>query len=152
MGLSDQERAILRQVQRDASLSLAELAERVGSASSTVWRKLSEMEAAGLIRRRVALIDPAKAGARLLVFASVTLQDHTEDSVEAFARLIDHHPEILECHAVSGGSDYILKIRVADVEAYERFMSGTLLRSRLIRSVYSSFGLKELKSTTELPL
>jgi Lrp/AsnC family transcriptional regulator len=152
MKISDQERAILREIQRDASLSLAELAERVASASSTIWRKLNEMEAAGIIRRRVALLDPAKVGARLVVFASVSLKDHTEDAVSAFARLIADHPEILECHAVSGGSDYILKIRVADVEAYEHFMSGTLLRSSLIRSVYSSFGLKELKSTTELPL
>lgn len=152
MEISDQERAILREIQRDASLSLAALAERVGAASSTVWRRLSEMEQAGLIRRRVALLDPAKVGARLLVFASVTLQDHAEESITAFARLIANRPEVLECHAVSGGFDYVLKIRVADVEAYERFMSGILLRSRLIRAVQSSFALKELKSTTELPL
>ena len=152
MELNHQERAILREIQSDTTLSMAELAERVGASSSTVWRKLQEMEAAGIIRGRVALLDPARIGAKLLVFATIRLQDHTEDSVAAFARLIAHHSEILECHSVSGASDYILKIRVANVEAYERFMSETLLRSKIIRSVHSSFGLKELKSTTELPV
>lgn len=152
MKLTDQERALLREIQSDATLSMTDLAERAGASSSTVWRKLQEMEAAGIIRRRVALLDPAKVGAKLVVFATVRLQNHTEHSVQAFARIIAQHPEILECHAVSGASDYILKIRVADVEDYERFMSQSLLRSGIVRSVYSSFGLKELKSTTELPV
>jgi Lrp/AsnC family transcriptional regulator len=152
MKFSDQERALLRALQGDSSASLAVLAERVGMAQSTVWRKLQEFEAAGLIRGRVALLDPAKAGAKLCVFAQVTLDSHAEEAVAGFARMVSAHPEIMECHAVSGTADYIVKIRVADVEAYEAFMTENLLRNPHVRSVVSSFALRELKYTTALPL
>jgi Lrp/AsnC family transcriptional regulator len=152
MKFSDQDRAILRAIQADASASLAALSEAMGMAPSTLWRKLQDFEASGLIRRRVALLDPAKAGVKLCVFAQVTLASHAEEAVAAFARMVGAHPEILECHAVSGTADYILKIRVADVEAYEAFMTAHLLRSPHVRAVVSSFSLRELKSTTALPL
>ncbi len=152
MKFSDQERALLRLLQADASASLAQLAERVGMAQSTVWRKVQEFEGAGLIRGRVALLDAAKAGAKLCVFAQVTLESHAEEAVAGFARMVAGHPEIMECHAVSGTADYILKIRVEDVEAYEAFMTANLLRSPHVRAVVSSFSLRELKYTTALPL
>lgn len=152
MELSDPEIAILREIQRDASASLADIAGRTGMAQSTVWRKLQELEAAGVIKGRVALLSPAKTGAKLCVFASVSLSDHSEEALADFARVVRSHPEIMECHALSGTSDYILKVRVSDVEAYERFMTHNLLRNAHVRSVVSSFALKELKYTTELPL
>ena len=142
----------MRELQRDTSQSLAVLAERCGMAQSTLWRKVQELEAAGVIVRRVALLDPGKIGCKLMVLAAITLRDHAEETVAGFARLIEGHPEIIECLATSGTADYSLKIRVADVEAYERFMTHTLLRSAFVREVHSSFVLKELKSTTELPL
>ncbi|MEM6637927.1 MAG: Lrp/AsnC family transcriptional regulator [Pseudomonadota bacterium] len=149
---SNQEKALLRMIQADAALSLSALAEQVGMAQSTVWRKLQEFDARGLIRGRVALLDPAQAGARLCVLASVSLHDHDEEAVAGFAGLIRRLPEVLECHSVSGNADYILKIRCHDVEAYEAFMTRHLLRSPFVRSVVSSFVLKEIKSTTALPL
>ena len=152
MELSDQEIALLQEIQADASLSLAEIATRVGMAQSTVWRKLQEFEATGLIRGRVALLDPAKVGAKLCVLASVSLQDHSEPSVRGFTDLVRRLPEILECHKVSGEADYMLKVRVTDVEAYEDFMSHNLLRSPFVRAVVSSFVLKEIKATTALPV
>ena len=152
MKYSDQEKLLLREIQRDASLSMAELADRVGLAQSTVWRKLQELEAVGVIRQRVALLDPTKVGAGLCVFASVSLHDHTEEAVEDLARVVGLHPQIQECYAVSGTADYVLKIRVADVAAYEAFMTHVLLRNRHVRSVVSSFGLKEIKYATALPL
>jgi Lrp/AsnC family transcriptional regulator len=152
MEFTDPERMLLREIQRDSALSLAELSTRCGMAQSTVWRKLQEFEAAGLIRARVALLDPAKVGAKLCVLASIRLHDHSEEAVAGFTRMVGHHPEILECHSVSGTADYILKVRVADVEAYEAFMSLNLLRSPYVRSVVSSFVLKEIKATTALPL
>lgn len=152
MKFSEPEIRLLREIQRDASLSLAELATRCGMAQSTVWRKLQEFETAGLVRARVALLDPAKAGCKLTVMASISLQDHAEETVTGFARLIEGQPSIVECFATSGGADYMLKIRVKDVEAYERFMTHTLLRSSYVREVHSSFVLKELKSTTEIPI
>lgn len=152
MKFSDQEKTILREIQQDSSASLATLAEKAGMAQSTLWRKLQEFEASGVIAARVALLDPAKAGAGLCVFALVSLTDHSEASVAGFARLVSQHPEILECHAVTGSADYILKIRTRDVESYEQFMTHALLRSAVVRSVQSSFSLKPLKHTTAIPL
>jgi len=152
MEISAQEGRLLREIQQDASASLAELSERVGMAQSTVWRKLQEFEAAGVIKRRVALLNPPSVGANLCVFASISLADHSEEAVAGFSRMVGTHPEILEAHALSGTYDYILKIRVADVEAYEAFMTHNLLRNPHVQSVVSSFALKELKYTTELPL
>jgi Lrp/AsnC family transcriptional regulator len=152
MKFSDQERTLLARLQADASLSLADLAEAVGMATSTVWRKVQEFEAVGLIRGRVALLDPARAGLKLCIFATVTLKAHDDETVQGFARVVATHPEILEAHSISGNADYILKIRAADVETYEGFLSHVLLRSGLVASVHSSFSLKELKYSTALPL
>lgn len=152
MKYSSSDLAILREIQQDDSASLSDLGERVGLAQSTVWRRLQDFEKAGVITDRVALLNPRLVGAKLCVFASVSLEDHTEDAVTGFARIVDTHPEILECHALSGSADYILKIRVSDVEEYEAFMTHALLRSPHVRSVVSSFSLKELKHTTALPL
>lgn len=149
---SDQELRVLREIQLDVSLSLAELASRTGIAQSTLWRKLQELEAAGVIRGRVALLDPAKVGAKLCVLAQISLADHSESAVAGFTALVRRLPEVLECHSVSGQADYMLKVRVKDVEAYEAFMSHNLLRSPFVRAVVSSFVLKEIKSTTALPL
>ncbi len=121
-------------------------------AQSTLWRKVQEFEAAGLIRGRVALLDPARAGCKLTVLAAVSLRDHKEETVAGFAQLIHRHGEVVECFATSGAMDYWLKIRVADVEAYEAFMTHSLLRSPHVRELHSTFVLKELKATTELPL
>lgn len=152
MEFSDQELRLLREIQADASLSLADLAARIGMAQSTLWRKLQEFEAAGIIRARVALLDPAKIGAKLCVLAQISLTDHSEPSVAGFTALIRRLPEVLECHSVSGQADYMLKVRVRDVEAYEAFMSHNLLRSGFVREIHSSFALKEIKATTALPL
>lgn len=152
MKFSDLEQQLLREIQADASLSLAELSARIGMAQSTLWRKLQEFEVAGVIRARVALLDPAKVGAKLCVLAQISLADHSEASVSGFTALVRRLPEVLECHSVSGQADYMLKVRVRDVEAYEVFMSHNLLRSPFVRAVMSSFVLKEIKATTALPL
>ena len=152
MELSESDRRILRELQQNAGQSLAALSERLGMAQSTIWRRVNDLEAAGAVTHRVALLDPAKVGVKLCILAQVTLEDHSEEAVEAFTRLVELHPEIQECHKVSGMADYVLKIRAADVEAYEAFQTRHLLRSPYVRSVQSSFVLKEIKATTELPL
>ena len=152
MNLSDQDKTILREIQQAADVSLATLSERLGMAQSTVWRRMNDLATAGVIRRRVALLDPAKVGANLCVLAQITLEDHSEEIVQGFAGMVERLPEILECHKISGDADYILKVRVADVADYEDFQTRHLLRSPWVRSVRSSFVLKEVKATTELPL
>lgn len=152
MKFSDQDKRLLKAIQKDASASLAQLADQVGAATSTIWRKLQEFEAEGLIRGKVTVLDPAKADMRLCTFATVRLADHSEGCINGFASLVATHPEIMEAHAISGSADYILKIRCRDVESYEIFMTHTLLRSDFVKSVVSSFSLKQLKHTTALPL
>ena len=152
MKLSDPDRRLLGALQRDAGGSLAALGERVGMAASTVWRKVAEFERAGLILGRVALLDPKRAGAGLCVFAQVSLEDHSEEALAGFSRLVAAHAEIMEAHAISGTADYMLKIRCADVEAYEAFMTSHLLRAPHVRSVVSAFSLRQMKYTTALPL
>ena len=141
MNFSDQERSILGELQRQSGISLADLAQKCGMSQSTAWRKVQELEQSGVIRGRVALLDPAKVGCKLCVLASVTLTDHSEATLEGFARLIKGHPEIVECLATSGQADYRMKIRVADVEAYEQFMTHILLRAAFVREVQSSLSL-----------
>lgn len=152
MKISDQDRRLLEALQADSNQSLADLAATCGIGTSTVWRKVQDFEAAGLIKGRVALLDPKAAGAGLCVFATVRLQTHSEETVNAFARILRSHPEIMEAHAISGTADYILKVRCRDVESYEAFMTKTLLRSEVVKSVNSTFSLNELKYTTALPL
>ena len=152
MKISGQERRLLREIQRDASLSLAQLAERAGMAQSTVWRKVQEFENTGLIAGRVTLLDPKRAGCGLCVLAQVRLHRHSQKAVDGFIAMVRGHPEILECFAVSGTADYVLKVRVPDMEAYEAFMSHNLLRSDFVANIVSNFVLKEIKHTTELPL
>ena len=150
MEFSTQERRLLSMLQADATASLAQLAEVSGAAQSTVWRKIQEFERAGIVLKKVAILDPAKVGRKLAVLASIRLRDHDEDTVEGFTSLVLRSTEILECHKISGNADYILKIRTVDVEAYEEFMTHNLLRSPFVREVVSSFVLKEIKSTTAL--
>lgn len=152
MKLSSPDKALLREIQRNANQSLGDLSEKVSMAQSTIWRKLQDFEASGLIRARVALLDPGKIGAKLCILASVSLRDHTEEAIDAFSHIVRLHDEIQECHKVSGAADYQLKIRVPDVEAYEHFMTHTLLRNPHIQSVHSCFVLKEIKSTTEIAI
>jgi len=152
MELSSLETKLLQEIQRDTSQSLADLSDRCGMAQSTVWRKLADFEKAGLIKGRVAVLDPTQLGCALCALASVTLVNHAEETVNAFTRLMSGHPQIIECLSVSGAADYHLKIRVADMAAYEAFMTRVLLRSSYIKEVHSSFVLREIKSTTELPI
>lgn len=152
MKFSDQERRILKALQKDAGASMAELAEAVGLGVSTVWRRVQELQKAGVIRARVALLNADKLDLKLCVFAQVALTDHSESAIAEFMTLIATHPEILEAHSLSGADDYLLKIRVADVADYEAFLTNYLLRLKVVRSVTSTFSLKTHKDTTELPL
>lgn len=149
-GISD--RRLLQLVQADSGLSLAELAEKAGMSQSSAWRKIQDLEADGVIRKRVTLLDPKKLDLKLCAIAHVTLEDHHEEAVASFAAVVRAQPEIMECYALSGTFDYMLKIRAKDVESYEAFMTRYLMRNPHVRTVVSSFVLRELKFSTELPI
>lgn len=150
--LSSADAAILRLLQADASTTLDTLAETAGLSTASAWRRVKALEAAGVIVARVALANPAKTGRSLCVFADVSLHDHSRENRDAFERFVATAEDVMECHSTAGGRDYLLKIRVADVAAYEAFLMENLLAHKAVASATSSFSLRELKYTTALPV
>ena len=150
--MNRQDTEILALLQRDATLTHQALAERTGMSAATVWRRVQSLEAAGLIARRVALVDPGKAGLKTTVLTAVRLVSHGAENRAAFERLVATAPEILECYSVSGAHDYTLLIRVRDIEAYEQFLMNRLLAHAEVASAETSFVLRQIKYETALPI
>lgn len=150
--LDETDRRILRTLQRDASLSTAELAEQVGLSQAPCWRRIKRLKDEGVIQAIVALADARRLGLGVTVFATVTLEEHGEKATGAFEAAMRAAPEVLECCAVTGDRDYWIKLVVADIEDYDRFLTRRLLHLKLVRSVNSRFVLRSIKQTTALPI
>jgi Lrp/AsnC family leucine-responsive transcriptional regulator len=143
---------MLEALQNDGRLSNRDLAKKVSLSPSPSWRRLRALEKSGVISHYAAVIDREKAGLPILGFAHVTLLDHNTESVKKFDRAILLAPQVLECHATSGEHDYMLKVVAPDMASYQGFLSGYLLKIGVVRTVNTSFALKQQKSTTRLPL
>jgi DNA-binding Lrp family transcriptional regulator len=143
---------ILAELQADGRLSSQALAERVGLSASPCWRRVRRLQADGVLRSAVAILDAEKVGLHVMAFAQVSLEDHHPDSVAAFDRVVTARPEILECHAMSGQHDYLLKVICESIGAYDRLLSEHILRIGAVQTVNTSFVLRTRKSTTALPL
>jgi DNA-binding Lrp family transcriptional regulator len=142
----------LAELQADGRLSSQALAERVGLSASPCWRRVRRLQADGVLRSAVAILDAEKVGLHVMAFAQVSLEDHHPDSVAAFDRVVTARPEILECHAMSGQHDYLLKVICESIGAYDRLLSEHILRIGAVQTVNTSFVLRTRKSTTALPL
>jgi len=152
ISLDAQDIAVLRHLQKDGLATLDALASATAMSSASVWRRIRSLEDAGVIAGRVALVDPARAGLALCVFADVSLKDHSPEQRRDFETFVQNAPEIMECHATSGGRDYLLKVRVADMSEYEAFLMERLLAHPSVASANSGFALRDVKYTTALPL
>lgn len=152
MELDKHDYSILRVLQKDGRLSNRDLARAVSLSPSPSWRRLRALEDAGVIDHYAAVVRREAVGLSILGFAHVTLHDHNSETVARFDRAIMSAEKVLECHATSGEYDYMLKIVATDMAAYQKFLSETLLTIGVVRTVNTSFVLKELKSTTVLPL
>lgn len=152
MELDKHDFSILRVLQNDGRLSNRDLARAVSLSPSPSWRRLRALEDAGVIDHYAAVVRRETVGLSILGFAHVTLHDHNSETVAKFDRAIMDADKVLECHATSGEYDYMLKIVASDMAAYQKFLSETLLTIGVVRTVNTSFVLKELKSTTVLPL
>lgn len=146
------ERRILAVLQRDGRLSVNELAEKVGLSSSPTWRRVRALEARGVIRRYVALLDPRAAGVPQCVFVNVTLVKHDRAAIDAFEAAVMDRPEVLECFAMTGDADYLLRVMVPDAAAFERFLQEAIFARKVVQHVRSNFALREVKYETALPL
>ncbi len=152
MKLDDVDLRILRELQGDARLSNRELVDRVALSASPCWRRVRELEAAGVIAGYATHLDRDRLGFRILALASVSLDDHHAATVAEFDTAIQRWPEVLECHKISGEYDYMLKVVARDLAAYDEFLSTRLMQLPCIRGLNTTFSMRELKSTTALPL
>ena len=146
------EKRILRLLQEDASLSNAEIAEKVGLSASPFWRRIDRLEREGFIKRRVALLDRRKVGLNAQIFAQVKLNAHGRANLDEFAAAIRDLPEVLECYVMMGSVDFLLRIVAPDIEAYEKLFFNRLSQLPGVQEVNSTVALSEIKSTTALPL
>ncbi|MBD3679342.1 MAG: Lrp/AsnC family transcriptional regulator [Rhodobacteraceae bacterium] len=149
--LDNLDRKILAELQRDAEVSLDALGEKVGLSRNACWRRVKSLESSGVIRRRVALLDPDSLGLGLAVFIQVRTSRHDAEWLEAFARATRAMPEILGVYRMSGDLDYLIRARVADVADYDRLYQRLIARVSLT-DVSASFVMEEIKDTNELPV
>jgi len=145
------DRKILAVVQDDASLSVAEIGQRVGLSSTPCWKRLQRLEADGVITKRVALIDPEKVGLGITVFVSVETGDHSQDWLKNFADVVNAMPEVMEFYRMAGDVDYVLRVVVQDMASYDTFYK-KLIATVPLKNVTSRFAMERIKSTTALPL
>jgi len=144
--------AILRELQTDGRLSNNALADRVNLSESACLRRVRRLEEIGLLRGYVGLVDQTRAGFPDNVFVQITLHSQQQDDLASFERAVRQLPEVMECYLMSGDSDYLLRVIVADASDYERIHSQFLTRLPGVDRVQSSFGLRTVVKKTALPI
>lgn len=146
------DRRILAQLQRDASLSNAELAERVGSSGPSCWRRIRQLEDAGVLKGAVRLADAELLGQSVNVLCQVRMRDYSAECVERFEELVQRADRIMECYSISGDWDYLMRIVASDVADYEQFLMRVMLKHPSIAGASSHFALSITKYQTALPV
>ena len=149
--LDQTDRKILAILQADASLSIAEVASRVNLSQTPCWRRIQRLEASGVIQRRVAILDPEKVGLGIQVLVAIEAGDHSPDWLDRFAALVQGMPEVLEVHRTTGDSDYLMRVAVHDMPAYDAFYK-KLIAAVPIKRVTSRFSVERVKWTTAFPV
>src|SRR6201996_4224337 len=145
------DRKILTVLQEDASLSVAEIGDRVGLSSTPCWKRIQRLEADGIILRRVALGDQNKIGLGISVFVSGESADHSEAWLKTFAEAVSAMPEVMEFYRMAGDVDYMLRVVVADMHSYDVFYK-KLIATVPLKNVTSRFAMEKIKSITVLPV
>lgn len=151
MKLDRIDKGILEQLQRNSDQSLVTLADKVGLSKNPCWRRIQRLQEAGVIRSRVALLDPKSLNLRVIVFMNIRTNQHTAEWLKKFTAAIDDIPEIVEYYRMSGEVDYLLKILAPTIEAFDAVYKKLINRVDIFE-ISSHFAMEELKNTTELPL
>lgn len=149
--LDKMDRKILDILQEDCTVPVAEIGRRVGLSTTPCWRRIQKLEEAGIIERRVALLNPKKVKAGVTVFVSISTSHHAQDWLDRFHAAIQDFPEVVEFYRMSGQVDYLLRVVVPDIESYDAFYKKLIERIEL-SDVSSAFAMEQIKFTTELPL
>ena len=145
------DREILAILQEDATVPVAEVGERIGLSSTPCWRRIQKLEERGIIRKRVALLDPAPLNVGVTVFISIRTNQHNIEWFESFHQLVSALPEVTEFYRVAGNTDYLLKVMVPSIEGYDRIYK-KLIQGTELSDVSSMFAMEQIKYTTALPL
>ena len=145
------DRKILEHIQADSTLSVADIAEKVGLSSTPCWRRIQKLERSGVIRKRVALLDRASLNLGVDVFVAIKTNQHNAAWLDSFASVVTEFPEVVEFYRMSGDIDYLMRVVVPDIPAYDAFYK-RLIQQADIYDVSSSFAMEQLKYTTVLPL
>ncbi len=145
------DKRILAKLQDDATLPISELADEVGLTTTPCWRRVQNLERAGVIRRRVTLLDRTHLNLGVDVFVAIRTNQHTTEWLEKFARATAEFPEVVELYRMSGEIDYLMRVVVPDIAAYDSFYRRLILKVDLA-DVSSSFAMERIKYTTSLPL
>jgi Lrp/AsnC family transcriptional regulator len=148
--MDSQDRSLLSLMQADASLSVGDLADRVGISKSACWRRIQKLEASGIIKERVAILDQEKIGLALTVYISVRTNQHNDKWAAKFQQVTHEVAGVLEAYRMSGDLDYLIKAVVEDMPGYDRLYK-KLIKADLF-DVSSSFVMETIKQTTQLPL
>lgn len=143
---------ILDALQRDATEPVNDLAERLSSSKSVVWRRIQRLMDAGVIRERVAILDPKSVGLEVMVFAQVKMSRHGRDVLPKFVEAVRLFPQVVECHTLMGSVDFLLKILVRDVKDYEAFFWNQLSKIEGVQEISSSISMTQFFSTTRIPV
>ena len=150
--MDDVDLRLLRTIQSEPDLPVAELARLAGLSQTPTWRRLKRLQDEGYISGRAVLLDAGRLGLTVNVFAYIRLKHHDEETLESLEQEVHQHPEIVECFSMSGDSDYVLRIMVRSVEDYEKFLKRVLSHLPGVAYINSSFSLKRVKLTTKIPL
>ena len=151
MNLSASDLKLLAALQENVNLSQIDLAEISGLSRTSVWRRIRELEEVGVIESRVALLNPKTLGLQIHVLLSVSMVEHSDEVRQSFETHVQGLPEVMNCFSVSGERDYVLQIISRDMESYNDFLNTKILHHSSVRSASSSFALRRVKYTTELP-
>ncbi len=152
MRFSEKELKILDLLQQDATLSVADIAEKTGMSVSPCWRRIQRLQKIGAIDSRVAILDPVIMGLKVVVFAQVKLSDHRRETIAEFSRIIMGYPEVLESYLLIGDVDCVLKIMTLDMDAYQQFYFDKLAPMSMVREVTSMMALAAIKKSSQIPL
>ena len=153
MQLDNLDRRILRHLQQDGSITNLELAQRIGLSATPCARRVKQLEDAGVILRKVTLLDPNKLDLKLTALIQIAMDRHTPERFDVFEKAVGACPEVVECMLITGqAADYLLKVLVPDMEYYQEFLLNKITRIPGVSDVHSSFVLRKVVNTTELPL
>ncbi|ACT60304.1 Lrp/AsnC family transcriptional regulator [Hirschia baltica] len=152
MKFDDIDRRILKTIQEDATLSVQDISDKVGVTTNPCWRRIKKLEDEGVIKKRVAILDPNKIGLGMTVFVTIRTENHSTSWLDILSKAVQIIPEIVECHRLGGKEDYLLKVQVGGIEHYDRVYKRFVDLVPGLNDVSSTFSMQKIKYSTAFDL